>query len=401
MTLTDAAGRCFPFVVAVDEVWLDEAKPDLIPPNLQSGCIPSSGENETIHVDATDTWVSLNFVCATSFKTLEVSIDDHDLWVYEIDGSYVEPMKVQVATLWPGERMSVMVKLDKKPGAYQIRVPDNGGTQVISGYATLLYKDAQPVNATVPYITYGGEIPSNETLSLANYLGLTDSAPPFPSSQPSPTADEEFFLNLGRFNASYNYTVTGKAMWPQDRDAYHPLLYYPNDTNAMDPDLVIQTKNGSWVDLVMIVGTLPGDHDTSKHTMHKHGSKTWRIGQALGEWTYSSVAEAMQAVPEAFNLATANYRDLWLTDFVSAPFWVVLRYQVTNPGPWLFHCHIEPHLAGGMAMAIMDGVDVWPTIPPEYALGQGGWPVGDSSSGTNTSAVYARAPWGQRRALLD
>lgn len=401
MTLTDAAGRCFPFVAAVDEVWLDEAKPDLIPPNLQSGCIPSSGENETIHVDATDTWVSLNFVCATSFKTLEVSIDDHDLWVYEIDGSYVEPMKVQVATLWPGERMSVMVKLDKKPGAYQIRVPDNGGTQVISGYATLLYKDAQPVNATVPYITYGGEIPSNETLSLANYLGLTDSAPPFPSSQPSPTADEEFFLNLGRFNASYNYTVTGKAMWPQDRDAYHPLLYYPNDTNALDPDLVIQTKNGSWVDLVMIVGTLPGDHDTSKHTMHKHGSKTWRIGQALGEWTYSSVAEAMQAVPEAFNLETANYRDLWLTDFVSAPFWVVLRYQVTNPGPWLFHCHIEPHLAGGMALAIMDGVDVWPTIPAEYALGQSGWPVGDSSSGTNTSGVYARAPWGQRRALLD
>ncbi|KAA6409839.1 MAG: hypothetical protein FRX48_06451 [Lasallia pustulata] len=373
-TVTDKG--CFPFVTAIDKAWLYEAKPDLIPPNLQSGCIPSSGENETIEVDAADRWVSLNFVCATSFKTLEISIDEHDMWVYEIDGSYVEPTKVQVVTLWPGERYSVMVKLDKKPGAYPIRIPDYGGTQVISGYATLLYQDAQPMDPTTPYVTYGGEIPSSDTLTLADTT-------PFLPNPPSPTADEEFLLRLGRFNASYNYTITGKAMWPQDRGADQPLLYHPNDTTAVNPDLVIQTKNGSWVDLILVVGTLPGDPDTSLHTMHKHGSKTWRIGQALGEWNYSSVADAMIAVPEAFNLQTANYRDLWLADFLSAPFWVVLRYQVTEPGPWLFHCHNEPHLAGGMAMAIMDGVDVWPTVPPEYALGQHGWLVGDSSSDTN------------------
>ena len=342
----------------------------MIPPNLQSGCIASSCENATIEVDPAAKWASLNFIGASTFKAPEFSVDEHDMWVYEIDGSYVEPKKVQAVTMFAGERFSVMVKLDKTPGAYTIRTPDYGGTQVISGYATLLYKDAQPIGPTVPYVSYGGEILSNDSVTLADYLVLTDDEVPFPNVQPAATADEEFLLSLGRFNSSYTYTVTGKAMYPIDADAYHPLLYFPE---AMDPDLVIKTQNGSWVDLILQVATMPGDAEPFTHVMHKHGSKTWRIGQSLGVWNYSSVADAMLEAPEKFNLETANYRDTWLTEFADGPYWVVLRYQVTNPGAWFFHCHIEIHLSGGMGMAIMDGVDAWPTIPPEYALGQGGW----------------------------
>lgn len=50
---------------------------------------------------------------------------------------------------------------------------------------------------------------------------------------------------------------------------------------------------------------------------------------------------------------------------------MVIRYQVVNPGPFLFHCHVQTHVAGGMAVALLDGVDQWPEVPTEYANGNG------------------------------
>ena len=50
---------------------------------------------------------------------------------------------------------------------------------------------------------------------------------------------------------------------------------------------------------------------------------------------------------------------------------MALRYQVINPGAFLFHCHIQTHMMGGMAVAMLDGVDAWPTVPSEYSDGNG------------------------------
>lgn len=41
---------------------------------------------------------------------------------------------------------------------------------------------------------------------------------------------------------------------------------------------------------------------------------------------------------------------------------------VVNPGAFFLHCHINPHLESGMGIALLDGVDAWPTIPDEYKL---------------------------------
>jgi len=33
----------------------------------------------------------------------------------------------------------------------------------------------------------------------------------------------------------------------------------------------------------------------------------------------------------------------------------------------LFHCHMQTHLSGGMAIVMLDGFDAWPNVPAEYA----------------------------------
>jgi len=168
--------------------------------------------------------------------------------------------------------------------------------------------------------------------------------------------------------------MSGGKVYETTRSLDHPLLYFPNSTDALDEDLVIRTKNGSWVDIVFNVGVLPEEPVEIGHALHKHGNKFWVIGRGLGEWNWTTTADAVEAHPEFFNLETPAIKDTAITEFIGA-MWVVIRYHSNNPGPWLLHCHVETHLAGGMGIAIMDGVDKWPKIPPEYALGRNGFKV--------------------------
>ncbi|KFY50431.1 hypothetical protein V496_09340 [Pseudogymnoascus sp. VKM F-4515 (FW-2607)] len=373
---------CLPFLLPIEGgPWNYTQHPELIPPHLQDGCVPSTGQNATIEVDAADGWVSLNFVAAATIAQFTFSIDEHDFWLYEIDGNYVHPQKFVAAVMSAGETFSVMVKLDKKPGTYTIRLPDSGGTQVISAFANMVYKGSNDTSPTEPYVSYGG-LPLNEVAENNSFIPYeldTDHMVPWPAQAPyDGPADEEYLLVLGRVASAYNYTMNTKAMYPVNFQADNPLIFNPNATlGTADEDLVIRTKNGSWVDIILQVSTLPGDQAAFEHFIHKHGSKTWRIGLGQGTWNYSSVAEARLERPQDFNLVNPGLRDTWITAFSQGGgYWSVLRYQVNNPGPWLFHCHVELHVMGGMSLAILDGVDKWPEVPPEYQIGGNGGAYG-------------------------
>ncbi|KAH3335887.1 hypothetical protein KXW81_002578 [Aspergillus fumigatus] len=183
--------------------------------------------------------------------------------------------------------------------------------------------------------------------------------PPWPPKAPfTGDGDTMHVLYLGKANSTWEFTLSGKKKYPSDRSAYHPLLY----------------NNGTWQDIVLQVGHSPLWPVDFPHAVHKHGNEFWRLGSGQGLWKYSSVSEAFADHPENFNMVNPPYRDTFLTEFTGT-MWVVLRYQVTSPGAWLLHCHFEMHLDNGMAMAILDGVDKWPKVPDEYALGSHGFRV--------------------------
>jgi hypothetical protein len=244
-------------------------------------------------------------------------------------------------------------------------VADSGLTQVISSYATLRYKGGSDLGETQSVIDYGRRNITEVVTVDRNHQ------PPFPPSAPAAQSDVSYLLHTHRWGSAWQYTISGGGIYQEDRSAYRLLLYNLNSSDALNESLVIRTLNGQWVGLIVQVGSLPGQPQEFPHMLHKHTGKTWQIGAGGGIWQYESVDEAIAAEPTKFNLKNPNYRDTFITSF-DGPSWIVLRYQVTNPGVWLFHCHIESHLAGGMAIAILDGVDAWPEIPPEYALDQHG-----------------------------
>ncbi|KAJ5279857.1 hypothetical protein N7478_005229 [Penicillium angulare] len=332
-----------------------EHHPDALPGNLNSGCIPSEGLQSVFQVDSDDEWVSFNFISAAGIKALVLSIDEHPMYVYEVDGRSVEPQLAHSIPIYNGQRYSVMVRLDQNPGNYTVRIAGNGN-QVISGFATLSYRGGdENQRQSIPYITYGGLNTTSSVISLN-----TTSLPPYPPIQPATYADDFHLLTLGRINSSWEWTLDGTSFLPANLAEIQPVLFNPQTTELASA-LKIETKNNTWVDIVFQLAIPEGTYLQPPHPIHKHSNKAFLIGASQGKFNWSSISDAAKDSPGSF-YEVPTYRDTFVTS-PAGEAWVAIRYHVENPGAFLLHCHTETHLASGMGMVILDGIDAWPELP--------------------------------------
>ncbi|KAL2871877.1 multicopper oxidase [Aspergillus lucknowensis] len=328
-----------------------------IPPSVFDGCTPSNGLIERLYPNAAERYVSYDLISAAIISTITFAIDEHPMYVYAIDGQYIEPTLVDAITITNGARYSVLVKLDKPAGDYTIRVANFGVNQLINGTALLTYHNGAGIqqHPSVPSIDIAGA-PSSPEYTVLNESAIV----PYPPQDVSQVqAAQTHVLKISRYGQSYLWTL-GNTSFPLALEDASPLLFNPT---AGKKDLTVSTRNGTWVDLVFDVD----DDLQPPHPIHKHSNKFFVIGQGEGKWNYSSVTEAMRYIPENFNFETPQIRDTFVTPpATTGPTWLALRYHVINPGAFLLHCHVQVHLNGGMALALLDGIDEWPEIPEEY-----------------------------------
>jgi FtsP/CotA-like multicopper oxidase with cupredoxin domain len=320
-----------------------------------SGCVPSQGPQEHFFVNAAQQFVSLDLISAAGLLQLTFSIDEHYMWVYAIDGRYIQPIRVNALTISNANRYSVLVPLTQPRGLYTVRMVSAGIQQILNTTATWQYTGSQQLfRPSNPWITI------NNLNATANTVFLNESlVTPFPVVVPSNNVAQTFFLNVDQVGFAYRWRL-GNTSFGLELEESQPLLF--NQT-AIPSDLIIRTNNNTWVDLIIQVTTVL----QPPHPIHKHSNKHFLIGQGNGVFNWTSVAQAVQESPGSFNLATPQIRDTSVTLApITGPTWMALRYQVVNPGAFLMHCHIQVHQSGGMVLAILDGVDAWPTIPPRY-----------------------------------
>ena len=332
---------------------------------IYTGCTPSNGSIEIIEVDAANGWASINSISAMSLKSPVVSIDEHQMWVYAVDGHYIKPQLADTVFMYNGERYSAMIQLTKYPDDYTIRTANSGADQIISGFATLRYRNGDRTGKSKPYIDYGGVNVSANVIALDKTILV-----PFPASSPAATAAETYIFNLNRLGANYRWTFNGNTSYDVDRDSNNPLLFNPSSVEAANSNFTIRTKNDTWIDIILQVELTPAAPAQPAYPIHKHSNKAYIIGSGNGIFNYTSVAEAMRHMPAGtFNLQTPPLRDSFVTPSVLlGPAWIALRYHSANPGAWFLHCHTQTHLEGGIAMTIMDGIDAWPDVPAEYGV---------------------------------
>nr|AAR21095.1 laccase [Auricularia auricula-judae] len=329
-------------------------KPSEVDPDLWFNCVPTSTPLEVFQVSASEKFVAFNIVNSGTTWELRVSIDSHSFWVFTADGAYISPVKVNVISIPVGERFQILVPLDQSPGDYTIRVAAKAMPQLLSGYAVLSYKksllniklggvtSAPP--AKHPFIDYGGNVISGSGGVLFNAMAIQ----PFPAqAPPSGPADVTIRISLQRSHA-LTWTMNGVPL-PTLPEQFTPLLIDPKGISNLDPALYTSFKNGSIVDIILET-TVLGKGSHPAHPIHKHNTKAFFLGTGTGRFPAATVWEAFQRNTTGLNLVNPPLRD----DFNTPPTkentnWAALRFQSVNPMVTIMHCHIDPHLAGGMS----------------------------------------------------
>ncbi|KAI1880830.1 hypothetical protein JX265_001070 [Neoarthrinium moseri] len=325
-------------------------------------CEPTKTDLEIVQPKQGQEWIWINFIHSGAHHELQISVDEHEFFVVAADGEFVHPQKVHVANCNLGERISILVRLDKTPGDYAIRVTSLREEQVIQGIGILryaaaqVYRGAEPPDTT-PWVHLNGSL-IDRTLVKMDEMNLA----PYPKRPPPPTADHTL---------KFSVNMTGKSSWALNigphqafRQQLPPLLWEEGSRGVTTYGDKAQglMKNGSVVDIIFSNGA----NVSSQHPFHKHNNKAWIIGTGTGGFPWASVEDAIQngGVVDRFNFVDPPLRDGCRLGNETGD-WTVIRYQITFPAASMLHCHMIHHFAAGQQVVILEGVESMAPIPTD------------------------------------
>jgi FtsP/CotA-like multicopper oxidase with cupredoxin domain len=233
--------------------------------------------------------VRLRLINGSSTYAFRFQIDGHPLTVVAADGMPVRPVTVDDLVLGIGERFDVLLKAEQD-GACWIRAVTLDGN---GGLAVLRYAGARQPEPEASPVRWG-----------PRSLALDQLRSPEPVALPDEGV-RAISLPLGGSMRPYRWSINGQ--------------FFPEaDPIALDKD--------EWVRFAF-------DNQTGMdHPFHLHGHSFYVLGK-----------------PEALNLKDPPLKD---TVNVPAKGRLVIQWKANNPGKWFFHCHIEWHLATGMARVV-------------------------------------------------
>ncbi|KAJ4029619.1 hypothetical protein NW761_013768 [Fusarium oxysporum] len=160
--------------------------------------------------------------------------------------------------------------------------------------------------------------------------------------------------------------------------AYEKNWHHPKWPKGYEP-VNLEYKNGSWVYFLIegkfqdSLNHMPGQHKIYKtqapvaHPMHIHGHDFVVLATGTDEFNPANVT-----------LQTVNppRRDVALLPVNG---YLIIAFQINNPGVWLMHCHIAWHASGGLALQFVESPrEIGPVfqnsgIVPEYSEQCNNW----------------------------
>jgi multicopper oxidase len=295
--------------------------PDLGDVPYQSALINGKGRfgasNSPLEVFAVEPQQRVRFRMANIGTTYEmrVHLDGHRMTMIAVDGIPIAPSTVDSVTLDVGERCDVIVEMNQAVANYWLRASTLDPRAQDGVRAIVRYAGAPAVEPVDTLANWGTELDYNA-------LRARD-------SMEVPTPDLVGVHILGGTMKPYRWTWDGRSF-------VAPKTSFRTEPNAPDPPVTqIAVKKGQNVRLIL------NNPTGMTHPFHIHG----RHFQLL----YQSPINAGNYNDGPLNLHAPCEKD---TVSVHAGGHAVIQWKENNPGFWFFHCHIEWHLAAGMAVVI-------------------------------------------------
>ncbi len=229
----------------------------------------------------------LRVINAGSNYDLDFSIDDHVLEVLAVDGRPIVPVKAAAITVEIGARYDVLVR-PTGDGSHWIRV---GNRQVGQGGLAIL--------------RYSGSVNKDPKSSVGEPRFPVLRTSQLRSSSPVHLENDDIVI--------MPLTLSGTM---------HPYQWAIENQRGIEGDR-LTVRTGDQVRMLL------SNPSTMDHPMHLHGHGFYVLGDP----------------------ANPNLIDPPKRDVVTVKRGEVLAVQFTadNPGVWMFHCHIDPHMTAGMA----------------------------------------------------
>ncbi|WVQ82538.1 hypothetical protein IAT38_004667 [Cryptococcus sp. DSM 104549] len=271
-----------------------------------------------------------------------VAMQDHDMYIIEMDGIEVEPYLISAATVSVAQRYSILVTAKNSSD---------------TNYAMMFMQDTDMYDSVPDELVLNNTVQIQYSSSAAAAEAfIPDDIPTFNDTELVPVQkrmllqpDVEFVLNAyfdtyddGTNRASFNnityqmpmMTPTTLTALSMGSDASNPAVYGAQ-TNAFTYTHMqnIQLTVFNW--------------DAGFHPFHFHGHEFQVVHKSFDVTSDDPVINP----PIDETQTNPARRD---TIVIPPTGSVTLRWTADNPGAWMFHCHIDWHLSSGLAVVFIE-----------------------------------------------
>ncbi|EJC98402.1 type-2 Cu-depleted laccase [Fomitiporia mediterranea MF3/22] len=265
------------------------------------------------------------------FPSFTFSIDGHKLTVIEADGIETRPHTVDSLEIYSSQRYSVVVTMDKPIDNYWIRaIPSVGNNSTANGVNSAILRYHGAPNAE-PCEERTNK--KSRELDILNEADLHPLINPGAPGEPYPGgADVVLTLQHG-FGSQGGFVINNATFMPPSVPVLLQILSGNTNANSLLPKgSIYGLPRNKVIEIIIPGGGL--------HPFHLHGH-TFDVIRVANSTEYNYVNPVRRDVVSVGNVGDE----------------VTLRFVTDNPGPWFLHCHIDWHLAGGLAVVLAEAAE--------------------------------------------
>ncbi|KAK7517597.1 iron transport multicopper oxidase FET3 precursor [Phyllosticta citriasiana] len=264
--------------------------------------------------------------------------EGHRMKIVEVDGIYTDPAEADRIYVTPAQRYSVIV---------EAKNDTNSNFAFVGSMDEELFDTVPSTlnNNVTGWLVYEptNNLPAAQVVS--EYNAFDDfKLVPKDKMKLLDQIDHSFTLNMRMDNlgdgANYAFFNDVTYVAPKVPTLYTALtsgnfstnaLIYGNNTNAFI------LKEGETVEIIL------NNNDAGKHPFHLHGhafQAVVRSAEGAGNFANNETVPEVPMRRDTFHVRPNGN--------------IVLRFRADNPGVWLFHCHLEWHVASGLIATMIE-----------------------------------------------
>ncbi|EON62388.1 ferrooxidoreductase Fet3 [Coniosporium apollinis CBS 100218] len=338
----------------------------------------NSTQNISIPVQPGKTYM-FRMVNMAAFSAPYVWFEGHTMRVVEVDGIYTEPAEANMLYMTAAQRYSVLITMNNDTSsnfAFVASMDQDLFDQVPEGLNSnvtgwLVYDNTKEL----PTPAFVDEFDPFDDYTLVPQDGMS-------------LLDEvdysiTFDMKMDNLGDGANYAFFNDITYVRPKV---PTLYTALTTgsSATNPAVYGVNTNSFVLNKNDVVEIILNNDDPGKHPFHLHGHEfqvAFRSDEEAGAYVNNVT---MPQVPMR--------RD---TVLVRPNGNIVLRFRANNPGIWLFHCHIEWHVASGLVATMVEApLDLQQNlkIPEDHyqACRDGNIPIEGNAAGNTVDLLDLR-----------